>query len=113
MLFFIFYLISELKFPHKKEKKQIETADIRAADMVYQDTINLAKISRPYIKIADESRSLFSNEFPKNSKGKSLSEWWITTFLPDRQQPLIFVRFISNFLCMCSVSMASAYVILK
>ena len=64
MLFFIFYSISELKFPHKKEKKQIETADIRAADTVYQDTINLAKISRPYIKIADESRSLFSNEFP-------------------------------------------------
>ena len=35
------------------------------------------------------------------------------TFLPDWQLPLIFVRFISNFLCMCSNSMASAHVILK
>ena len=29
-------------------------------------------------------------------------ELWVTIFLPDRQPPLIFVRFISNFLCMCS-----------
>ena len=34
-------------------------------------------------------------------------------FLHDWQPPLIFVRFISNFLCMCSKSMASAHVILK
>ena len=46
-------------------------------------------------------------------RGKSLLELWVTTFLPDWQQPLIFVRFISNFLCMFSNSMASAHVILK
>ena len=34
-------------------------------------------------------------------RGKSLLELWITTFLPDRQPPLIFVRFISNFQCSC------------
>ena len=38
---------------------------------------------------------------------------WVTTFLPDWQPPLIFVQFISNFLCVCSDSMASAHVILK
>ena len=42
-------------------------------------------------------------------RGKSLLE----SFLPCVQPPLIFVRFISNFLCMCSNSMASAHVILK
>ena len=36
------------------------------------------------------------------ARGNSLLELWVTTFLPDRQSPLIFVRFISNFLCMCS-----------
>ena len=46
-------------------------------------------------------------------RGKSLLELWVTTFLPDWQPPLIFVRFISNSLCMCSNSMASAHVILK
>ena len=46
-------------------------------------------------------------------RGKSLIESLDTTFLPDWQPPLIFVRFISNFLCMCSNSMASAPVILK
>ena len=35
-----------------------------------------------------------------NYRGKSLLESWVTTFLPDWQPPLIFVRFISNFLCM-------------
>ena len=30
-------------------------------------------------------------------KGKSLLELLVTTFLPDWQRPLIFVRFISNF----------------
>ena len=44
------------------------------------------------------------------TRGKSLLELWVTTFIPDWQQPLIFVRFISNFLCMCSNSMASAHV---
>ena len=34
-------------------------------------------------------------------------ELWVTTFLPDRQPPLIFVQFISNFLCVCSSSMFS------
>ena len=38
------------------------------------------------------------------SRGKSLLELWVTTFLPDWQPPLIIVRFISNFLCMCSNS---------
>ena len=35
-------------------------------------------------------------------RGKSLLELWVTTFLPDWQPPLIFVLFISNFLCICS-----------
>ena len=47
------------------------------------------------------------------SRGKSLLELWVTNFFPDWQPPLIFVWFISNFLCMCSNSMASAHVILK
>ena len=47
------------------------------------------------------------------SRGKSPLESWFTTFLPDWQLPLIFVRFISNFLCMCSNGMASAHGILK
>ena len=46
-------------------------------------------------------------------RGKSLLELWVTTFVPDWQPPLIYVRFISNFLCMCSNSMASVHVILK
>ena len=33
-LIFIFYCIFELKFPHKKSKKQIEAADNRAAGTV-------------------------------------------------------------------------------
>ena len=44
------------------------------------------------------------------TRGKSLIELWVTTFLPP---PLIFFRFISNFLCICSYSMTNAYVILK
>ena len=47
------------------------------------------------------------------SRGKSLLELWVTTLLPDWQPLLIFVRFISNFLCMYSNSMVSAHVILK
>ena len=47
------------------------------------------------------------------TRGKSLLESWGTTFLPYWQPPLTFVRFISNFLCMCSDSMASAHVLLK
>ena len=47
------------------------------------------------------------------AKGKSLLELWVTTVLPDWQLPLIAVWFISNFLCMCSNSMASAHMILK
>ena len=46
-------------------------------------------------------------------RGKSLLELWVTTLLPDWQPPLIFDWLISNFLCMCSNSMASAHVILK
>ena len=49
----------------------------------------------------------------KKTRGKSLLESWGTIFLPDWQPPLIFVRFISNFLCMCSNSMASTHVMLK
>ena len=45
-------------------------------------------------------------------RGKSLLELWVTTFLPDWQPPLIFVRFISIFFCMYSISIASAHVIL-
>ena len=46
-------------------------------------------------------------------RGKSLLELWVTTFLPDWQLLLIFVRFILNFLCICSNSVDSAHVILK
>ena len=49
----------------------------------------------------------------RKARGKSLIESWVTTFLPNWQLPLIFVRFISNFLCMCSNSVDSAHVILK
>ena len=34
MLIFVFYFIFELKFSHKKSKKQIEAADNRAAGTV-------------------------------------------------------------------------------
>ena len=47
------------------------------------------------------------------ARGKSLLELWIIPLPPDWQPPLILVRFISNYLCMCSNSMASAHVILK
>ena len=47
------------------------------------------------------------------ARGKSLLESWITTFLHDWQLPLILVRFISNFLCMCCNSVDSGHVILK
>ena len=47
------------------------------------------------------------------TRGKSLLELWVTTFLPDWQPPLTFVQFVSKFLYMCSNSMASAIVILK
>ena len=51
------------------------------------------------------------------ARGKSLLELRVTTFIPDRQPPLIFVRFISNFLCSNSMAstifFASAHVILK
>ena len=40
------------------------------------------------------------------TRGKSLLGLLVTTFLPDYQPPLIFVQFNSNFLCMCSDSMA-------
>ena len=46
----------------------------------------------------------------KPTRSKSLLKLWVTTFLPDWQPPLIFVQFISNFLCMCNNSMASAHV---
>ena len=46
-----------------------------------------------------------------NIRGKSLLDLWVTTFLPNEHSPLIFVRFISNFLCMCSNSMASDHVL--
>ena len=46
-------------------------------------------------------------------RGKSPLELWVTTFLSNWQPPLIFVRFISYFLCMYSDSMASGHVILK
>ena len=47
------------------------------------------------------------------TRGKSLKELWVSTFLPDWQLPLKFVQFISNFLCMCDSSMASSLHILK
>ena len=36
------------------------------------------------------------------TRGKSLLGLWVTTFLPNWQPLLIFVRFTSNVLCMCS-----------
>ena len=53
------------------------------------------------------------NIFNNLIRGKSLLGLWVTTFLLDWQQPLIFVRFISNFFCMCSNSVDSAHVSLK
>ena len=47
----------------------------------------------------------------KNGSCKSLLELWFTTFLSDWQPLLIFVQFVSNFLCMCFDSMASAHVV--
>ena len=47
------------------------------------------------------------------ARGKSLLELWVTIFLPNWQQPLIFDRLISNFFCMSCKRMASAHVILK
>ena len=47
------------------------------------------------------------------SRGKSLLELWVTTFLPDWQLHLIFVWFIWNFLCIYSNTMAIANVIMK
>ena len=44
-----------------------------------------------------------------HTRGKSRLELWF----PDWQPSFIFVWFISNFLCMCSNSMASALVIFK
>ena len=61
----------------------------------YQYVLCMAKIISPYLR------------------GKSLLELWVTTSLPNWQPPLIFVWFISNFLCMCSNNMASAHLILK
>ena len=49
----------------------------------------------------------------KVARGKSLLESWVTNFLPYWQLPLIFVRYISNFLYMCSNSVDSVHVILK
>ena len=49
----------------------------------------------------------------KQARGKSLLELWVTTFLSDWQPPLIFVRFIWNFLYIRYNIMASAHVILN
>ena len=57
--------------------------------------------------------NFFEKNKPITLKDKSLLELWVTTFLPDWQPHLIFYQFISNFLFMCSNSMASAHVILK
>ena len=54
-----------------------------------------------------------SPKYPEEVRGKSIIELSVTTFLPDWQPSLIFVWFVSKFLCMCSKSMASAHVILK
>ena len=60
--------------------------------------------------VYDQSTNYFFNSV---TRGKSLLESWVTTFLPDWQLPLIFVRFISKFLCMCSNSVDNTHVILK
>ena len=46
-------------------------------------------------------------------RGKSFLESWVTTFLPEWQLPLIFIRFISNFLWICSNSVDSAHAIFR
>ena len=58
------------------------------------------------LSVGDDATLLYT-------RGKSLLESWVTTFLPDWQPPLIFVWFFSNFLCMCSCIVDSAHVILK
>ena len=70
------------------------------------------------IEIKVHIQNSYGNSFSEVGKikellGKSFLELWVTTFLSDWQLPLIFVRFISNFFCMCSYSMASAHVTLK
>ena len=67
------------------------------------------------IELSDilKARSFVDLTYLYLARDKSLLALWVTTFLPDWQPALIFVQFISNFLCMCSNGMASAHVILK
>ena len=82
-------------------------------DFLGKDTMHIFKwILRKIVLFKCSSISLLS--YFQLARGKSLLELWVTTFLlSDWQPPLVFVRFISNFLCMCSISMAIADVILK
>ena len=57
--------------------------------------------------------TIYVGTYYSYTRGKSLLELWVTTFHPNWQPPLIFVWFMSNFLWICSNSMASAHVILK
>ena len=50
--------------------------------------------------------------FRNSLRGKSRLESWCVAFVYDWQPPLIFVRFTSNFLSMCSDRVASTHVIL-
>ena len=76
MLVFVFYFIFELKFPHKKRKKQIETVNIRAAATVFTHVamkcntyLDLSKYLLMYIY----GRRLFPHDFYHNSLPAPLS----------------------------------------
>ena len=63
-------------------------------DMMLQDNL--------YPNWAPSARLMIVPFMNDTYRGKSLLELWGTTFLHNWQPPLIFVRFISNFLCICS-----------
>ena len=69
----------------------------------------------PRMKVNWGFRKMDENQYKRESfmnkktyffaaRGKLLLKFRVTTFLPDWEPPLIFVRLISNFLCMCSNS---------
>ena len=78
---------------------------------IYTDDYRFFSLVKSTLKKKIEERKTYYSSF--FIRGKSFLELWVTTFLSDWQPPKIFVRLISNFLCMCSSSMASTHVILK
>ena len=100
-----FLLISTVKLIMWETITRILSSDRQIVVQVQGQKMVLTCISKLYVCV---SLRLIIKQ---HSRGKSLLELWVSTFLPDWQLPLIFIRFISNLLCMCSNSMASAHVI--